>query len=138
MSTEAARLLARCDELAVGGKTSASGSAEVTVGDSSWIALRVRGGYHGRTGDVAAHTSAVMLTVGGRPHFREQDAADVLDQIQGAIAYVDTLAPRSEARRHRELRATLEAAYNRLHARMHRAGVYHRHPLHDAARPHEH
>ena len=55
----------------------------------------------------------------------------MLDQIQGAIAYVDTLAPRPEVRRYQELRATLEAAYNRLHQRMHQAGVYHAHPLHD-------
>jgi hypothetical protein len=62
----------------------------------------------------------------------------VLDQIQGAIAYVDTLATRPDARRFRALRATLETAYNRLHQRMHAAGVYHRHPLHDPAQPHEH
>jgi hypothetical protein len=125
-------------EVTLGGKTTASGSVEVAVGDSSWIALRVRGGYHGRTGDVAAHTSAVMVTVGGRPHFREQDAADVLDQIQGAIAYVDTLATRADVRRHQRLRTVLEGAYTRLHRRLHAAGAYHRHPLHDPAKPHEH
>jgi hypothetical protein len=54
------------------------------------------------------------------------------------MAYVDTIAPRPEARRFQELRATLEAAYNRLHQRMHAAGVYHRHPLHDPGQPHEH
>jgi hypothetical protein len=126
------------DEVVLGGKTSASGSAEVTIGESSWIALRVRGGYHGRSDDVAAHTSAVMLTVGGRPHFREQDAADVLDQIQGAIAYVDTLATRADVRHHQRLRTVLEGAYTRLHQRLHAAGAYHRHPLHDPATPHEH
>jgi hypothetical protein len=115
-----------------------TGSVTVPVGASTWIAMRVRGSYHERPDDIAAHTSAVQVIVGGAPVFSQPDAAAVLDQIQGAIAYVDTLAPRAEARRHRELRATLEAAYNRLHARMHRAGVYHTHPLHDAAQPHEH
>jgi hypothetical protein len=62
----------------------------------------------------------------------------VLDQIQGTLAYVDTIAPRAEARRFRDLRATLETAYNKLHHRMHAAGVYHRHPLHDPGQPHEH
>ena len=62
----------------------------------------------------------------------------VLDQIQGALAYVDTIAPRADARRFRQLRATLEAAYNRLHQRMHAAGIYHHHTLHDPSEPHEH
>ncbi len=88
--------------------------------------------------DVAAHTSAVLVTVGGRPHLRVQDAADVLDQIQGAIAYVDTLATRADVRRHQRLRSVLEGAYTRLHQRLHAAGSYHRHPLHDPAEPHEH
>jgi len=55
----------------------------------------------------------------------------VLDQIQGAIAYVDTLAPRPEASRYKQLRATLETAYNQLHQRMHHAGAFHQHtPVH--------
>jgi hypothetical protein len=115
-----------------------TGTVSVPVSSSTWIAMRVRGSYHGQPDDIAAHTSAVQVIVDGAPPFSQPDAAAVLDQIQGAIAYVDTLAPRAEARRHRELRATLESAYNRLHARMHRADVYHTHPLHDAARPHEH
>jgi hypothetical protein len=80
----------------------------------------------------------VQVLVDGSPLFSEPDASEVLDQIQGAIAYVDTLAARPEVRRYRELRATLESAYNRLHQRMHQAGVYHTHPLHDPAEPHEH
>jgi hypothetical protein len=63
---------------------------------------------------------------------------DLLDQIQGAIAYVDTIAPRAEVRSFRALRATLETAYNRLHRRMHAAGIYHRHRLHDPSQPREH
>jgi hypothetical protein len=126
------------EQVDCGGALARKGSASVSVTSSTWIAMRVRGSYHGRPGDIAAHTSAVQVLVDEAPLFSDADAATVLDQIQGAIAYVDTLAPRAEARRHRDLRATLEAAYNRLHARMHRAGVYHTHPLHDAARPHEH
>lgn len=126
------------EEATVGGELAARGVSAVTVKQSSWIALRVRGGYHGRPEDVAAHTSAVQVLVEGSELFSETDSATVLDQIQGAIAFVDTLAPRTEARRFRELRATLESAYNRLHRRMHAAGVYHSHPLHDPGQPHEH
>jgi hypothetical protein len=80
-----------------------------------------------------------MVDVDGREHVSPLDGAALLDQIEGALAYLDTLAPPAEARRRRQLRATLEAAYGRLHQRLHRAGVYHRHaPLHDPGRAHEH
>ena len=98
----------------------------------------MRGSYHQRPDDIACHTSAVQVLVDGSELFSDTDSMAVLGQIQGAIAYVDTIAPRSEARRLRELRATLETAYNRLHQRMHAAGMYHRHLLHDPAQPHEH
>ena len=126
------------DEITVGGKLAAEGNSRLRVSDSTWVALRVRGSYHDRPDDIAAHTSAVQVLVDGAELYAEADSMAVLDQIQGAIAYVDTLAPRAEARRFRELRATLESAHNRLHRRMHAAGVYHRHPLHDPAQPHEH
>ncbi len=114
-----------------------SGRAEVQVEDSTWIALRVRGSYKGQHGEIAAHTSAVQVVVEGRPIFSRADATTVLEQIEGAIAYLDTLAPRPEARRLKVMRATLEAAHNRLHQQMHKHGIYHDHtPLHDHG--HEH
>jgi hypothetical protein len=117
----------------------ASGSTEVRVSDSTWIALRVRGSYRGKENELAAHTSAVQVLVEGKPLFSQADAMTVLEQIEGAIAYVDTLAPRPAAQRFKQLRATLEAAHNQLHQRMHRAGLFHRHtPLHDHLTPHEH
>ena len=49
------------------------------------------------------------------------------------------LAPRPEARRYKQLRATLEAAHNKLHQEMHRNGIFHDHtPLHDHAVHREH
>jgi hypothetical protein len=126
------------EEAVIGGERSARGCAAVRVTGSTWVALRVRGSYRGRPDDIAVHTSAVQVLVDGSELFSEPDATTVLDQIQGALAYVDTLAPRPDALRFRELRATLERAYDRLHRRMHAAGVYHRHPLHDAGQPHEH
>jgi hypothetical protein len=116
----------------------ANGTVTVPIMSSTWIALRVRGSYHGREDDVAAHTSAVQVLVAGRSVFSDIDAAAVLDQIQAAIAYVDTLAPVAEVRRLREFRASLEGAYGRLHERMHHAGVFHAHTIHDPAHPHEH
>lgn len=125
-------------ESEVGGQLSTSGHLSITVPRSTWIALRVRGSYLNQKDDIAAHTSAVQVLVGDTKLFSEPDSLAVLEQIQGAIAYVDTLATRPEARRLQALRSSLETAYNRLHQRMHRAGMYHRHPLHDHVEPHEH
>jgi hypothetical protein len=128
------------DEFDAGNSLSASGSAAVRVERSSWLALRVRGSYRSeRSLDIAAHTSAVQVRVGGARPFSAHDAGLILDQIEGALAYVDTIAPRPDARRYRQLRATLEGAWNRLHQTMHRHGVFHDHvPLHDHAEHHEH
>ena len=119
------------DQVDVHGEYSASGSAQVAVPASSWIALRVRGSYRGERGEIAAHTSVVQTLVADSPLFNQPDASAVLEQIEGALAYVDTIAPRPQAQRFREMRAVLEAAHNRLHQRMHAHGIYHDHtPLH--------
>ncbi len=119
------------DQLVVGGKLAAAGSTTVAVNGSTWVALRVRGSYSGKAGEIAAHTSAVQVLVGDQPLFNQTDADAVLSQIEGAMAYVDILAPRPDAVRFRRMRATLESAHNRLHQRMHQHGVYHKHtPLH--------
>lgn len=121
----------------VGGTLSASGCASVRVTESTWIALRVRGSLRNRSGDIAAHISAVQVLVGDAPIFRQSEAVAILEQIEGAIAYVDTIASRPDAQRFKQLRATLEAAHNRLHARLHQRGVAHLHtPLHGRQREH--
>ena len=48
----------------------ASGAASLNIDEPTWIALRVRGSYRGEPADVAAHTSAVQVAVGGRPRSR--------------------------------------------------------------------
>jgi hypothetical protein len=127
------------DAVQTGKALTATGSTQVHVTASTWIALRVRGSYRGKHGELAAHTSAVQVLVGDKPLFSPADAITVLEQIEGAITYVDTLAPRPEAQRFRQMRATLEAAHNQLHQRMHRAGLFHQHvPLHGDLSPHEH
>lgn len=127
------------EQITVGGKLRHSGHASVAITGSSWVALRVRGSYYGRPGDIAAHTSAVQVLTGDQPIFAQADAMAVLEQIEGAMAYVDTLAPRPEVQRLRQVRATLEAAHNRLHQRLHSLGVFHRHtPLHSHEAPHLH
>ncbi|MEZ4663641.1 MAG: CehA/McbA family metallohydrolase [Caldilineaceae bacterium] len=120
------------EQVNVGGQLSASGSAEIPITESTWIALRVRGSYQGKPEQIAAHTSAVQVRVGDKPIFSQPDAILVLEQIEGALAFVDTIAPRPDALRFKHLRATLEAAHNRMHQMMHRNGVFHQHtPLHE-------
>jgi hypothetical protein len=115
------------------GTLSAEGNAQIRVDRSTWIALRVRGSYRGSQGDIAAHTSAVQLFVGDAPIFSEADAGAILDQIEGTLAYLDTLAPQSQVTKIKQMRAIIEGAYNRLHQRLHRNGVFHEHSA-----PHEH
>jgi hypothetical protein len=127
------------EQVNVDKQLSAEGNATVKINESTWIALRVRGSYRGEHGEIAAHTSAVQVLVDNQPLFSAKDAFLVLEQIEGAIAYVDTIAPRPEAQLYKQLRATLEAAHNRLHQRLHQRGIYHQHnPLHDHTQHHEH
>lgn len=127
------------EQVNVDKKLSASGTAKVKIENSTWIGLRVRGSYQGKHGEIAAHTSVVQVIVAGKPIYNQNDATAVLEQIEGAIAYLDTLAPKPEATRFKQMRATMESAHNRLHQHMHQNGVYHNHsPLHDHGHSHEH
>lgn len=145
---ESVRLPINAVEIVLGGKTiseekfnrvmRAKGSCELTITDSSWIAVRVRGNYNDvEPQAIAAHTSAVQVLCGDKPVYRHEDAVEMLKQIEGAIAYVDTVASRPDADRYRKLKMTLETSYNRLHQRMHQQGHYHEHsPIHNHG--HEH
>lgn len=120
------------EEQAADGALSAAGSCTVSVHESTWIALRVRGSLGGRSGEIAAHSSCVQARVNGARPFKREDAIAVLEQIEGAIAYVDTLAPKPAVRQYKKIRAAIEAAHTRLHQLMHRQGIYHEHnPLHE-------
>lgn len=127
------------EERTLDGSLGAEGSCEVHISESTWIALRVRGGHNGRVTDVAAHSSCVQIRVGGGRPFHQADAIAVLEQIEGALAFVDTLAPKPEAQQFKRIRAALESAHNKLHHLMHRQGIYHDHsPLHAHDAHHEH
>ena len=127
------------DQVDVNKQLAAAGTVAVKIDQSTWIALRVRGSYRGQHGEIAAHSSAVQILVANQPLFSRKDATAVLEQIEGAMAYVDTLAPRPDALRFKQLRATLEGAHNRLHQRLHQSGIFHQHtPLHEHQRVREH
>ena len=105
----------------------AEGNWRLAVDRSSWVALLVRGHYPDRPEIVAAHSSAVMIEVGGGPFFAAADALTILEQIEGALAYIDTVGTRAETAAYKRMRMVLESAHRSVHNRLHEAGRYHEH-----------
>ena len=96
--------------------------------ESAWYALRLRGKFPGsETEAIAAHTSAIFVIVDGKALFNAPDAATILDQIEGATAYVTTLGTKAQATQYKLAIAALEGAHRALHNRMHSQGMYHAH-----------
>ena len=55
------------------------------------------------------------------------DAVTILEQIEGALAYLDTVGTRAETAAYRRMRLVLEGAHRMLHNRMHAQGHFHEH-----------
>ena len=111
---------------------SASGSWSVNVGHSCWLALLVRGHYADKPEIIAAHSSPVMVTAGGAPIFAAADAVTILEQIEGALAYLDTVGTRAEETAYKRMRMVLVSAHRDVHNRMHQQGQFHEHtPVED-------
>ncbi len=106
-----------------------SGSWSVRVEKSSWLALLVRGRYEGKPEIIAAHSSPVMIELEDSPFMSAADAVTILEQIEGALAYLDTVGTRAETTAYKRMRLALTSARRRLHNRMHQAGMYHRHTV---------
>ena len=105
----------------------ASGHWPVRVEKSAWLALLVRGHYADKPEIIAAHGSPVMVMVDGSPMMAAADAVTILEQIEGAMAYLDTVGTRAEDRVYKRMRLVLESARRSLHNRMHQEGHYHDH-----------
>ncbi|CDX24951.1 conserved hypothetical protein [Mesorhizobium plurifarium] len=104
-----------------------AGRWPVSIQRSSWIALIVRAKYGDKPEIIAAHSSPVMIEVEGSHFFAAADALTILDQIEGAMAYIDTIGTRADVSRYRAMRLLLESAHRLLHNRMHRMGCDHTH-----------
>jgi hypothetical protein len=105
----------------------ASGHWSVKVDKSSWLALLVRGHYPDKPEIITAHSSPVMISVEGAPMLPAADALTILEQIEGALAYLDTVGTRAEDEAYKRMHLILEAAHRSLHNRMHQLGYYHNH-----------
>ena len=103
----------------------AAGHWTVKVDKSCWLALLVRGHYADKPEIIAAHSTPVMIDVEGSRLLAAADAVTILDQIEGAIAYLDTVGTRAEDRVYKRMRLVLESAHRSLHNRMHQEGHYH-------------
>ena len=104
-----------------------AGEWRVKVDRSSWLALLVRGHYADKPEIIAAHSSPVMASVAGTEFFAAADALTILEQIEGAMAYLDTVGTRAEAAALKRMRLVLTSAHRGLHNRMHSMGKYHKH-----------
>jgi hypothetical protein len=104
-----------------------SGHWPVPIERSSWVALMVRGNYPDKPEIIAAHSSPVMIQVGDSPFFSPIDAVTILDQIEGALAYLDTVGTRAEDEVYKRMRLKLTATHRRLHNQLHQQGQYHEH-----------
>ena len=99
----------------------------MNVREGCWLALLVRGHYADQPEIVAAHSSPVMVDVEGSPIFAAADAVTILEQIEGALAYLDTVGTRAEDRAYKRMRLVLQSAHRDFHNRMHQSGYYHNH-----------
>jgi hypothetical protein len=104
-----------------------NGHWSVKVDKSSWMALLVRGHYADRPEIIAAHSSPVMIDIEESPMLSTVDAVTILEQIEGALAYLDTVGTRAEDAAYKRMRLVLTSVHRTLHNRMHQQGYYHGH-----------
>jgi hypothetical protein len=104
-----------------------SGHWSVRVDKSSWLALLVRGHYADKPEIITAHASPVMIDVEESPMLAAADAVTILEQIEGSLAYLDTVGTRADDVTYKRMRLVLESIHRRLHNRMHARGYYHKH-----------
>jgi len=104
-----------------------AGHWSVRLERSSWLALLVRGHHPEQPEAIQAHSSPVMVAVDGTPFMSAADALTILTQIEGALAYLDTIATCTDVNAYRRMRLALTSAHRSLHNRMHTAGWAHRH-----------
>jgi hypothetical protein len=104
-----------------------SGNWSVKLAKRSWLALLVRGHYPDKPEIVAAHSSPVMVKVEGSPMMAAADAVTILEQIEGALAYLDTVGTRADDLAYKRMRLVLSSTHRALHNRMHQMGTFHGH-----------
>ena len=105
----------------------AMGNWNVKVDKSSWYALLVRGHYPDKPEIITAHSSPVMINIEGSQMLAAADAITILEQIEGTLAYLDTIGTKADEKTYKRMRLLLESTHRKLHNQMHQLGHYHRH-----------
>jgi hypothetical protein len=114
------------------------GSWKVKIAKSSWIAILVRGHYEDKAEIITAHSSPVMIQIDGSEFFAAADALTILEQIEGSLAYLDTIGTRAGDVAYKRMRLVLQSSHRTLHNRLHQTGVYHDHtPATDHSEHHQ-
>ena len=116
-------------ESVAAGPSEGAGQWTINISRSSWLALLVRGHFPDKPEIVAAHSSPVMVDVKGSQFFAAADAVTILEQIEGSIAYLDTVGTKADTNAYRRMRLVLESAHRQLHNRLHQMGYYHDHTV---------
>ena len=117
----------RASQRLEGSGSESAGHWSVKIDGSTWLALLVRGHYADKPEIITAHSSPVMVDVSGAPLLAASDGVTILEQIEGALAYLDTVGTRAEEAAYKRMRLVLTSAHRTLHNRLHQAGVYHKH-----------
>ncbi|MBI4556647.1 MAG: CehA/McbA family metallohydrolase [Candidatus Hydrogenedentes bacterium] len=106
-----------------------SGHWSVKIARSSWLAILVRGKYPDKPEIITAHSSPVMVRVEGSPFFSAADTLTILEQIEGALAYLDTVGTRKDEETYKRMRMLLTGEYRKLHNQLHQLGHFHEHTV---------
>ena len=107
----------------------ATGNWSVKINQNSWIALLARTTENGSKEKITAHSSPIMLYIEGSEFLVKEDALSILEQIEGSLAYVDSLGTRTDKQTYQRMRLKLSAIHRKLHNRLHAAGVHHHHTV---------
>ncbi|MBW2366972.1 MAG: CehA/McbA family metallohydrolase [Deltaproteobacteria bacterium] len=114
------------ESVAVSGQTQ-MGSWRIKVEKSAWLALLVRGHYPDKPEIITAHSSPVMISLEGSSFMAAADALTILEQIEGALAFLDTVGIRAEDAAYKRMRLVLTGSHRKLHNRLHQLGFGHPH-----------
>jgi hypothetical protein len=55
------------------------------------------------------------------------DALTILDQVEGAMAYLDTIGTKADEKAFRRMKLVLTSAHRTIHNRLHEMGYFHQH-----------
>nr|WP_239566094.1 CehA/McbA family metallohydrolase [Paenibacillus sacheonensis] len=101
-----------------------SGSWQVSVSEPTWFALRIWGCQEGQTEAITAHSSPILVSVEGRTCLNAVDAASIMEQVEGALTFYETLATRPPEADYLRMRGALANACDELRRRCFEEGQH--------------